>query len=82
MALLAEAREDKFPVPGTASLEMQKLIGAAPLKYWNTHPKTPVNGRLLSNSLRMCGCAHITCSSGTAGVILDPESWLSADFLP
>lgn len=39
MALPAEAREDKFPVPGTASLEMQKLIGAAPLPYWNTHPK-------------------------------------------
>ena len=47
----AQAAARMFPTPHTVSLELQQLIAAKPLPYWNDHPKTSSEWKTWVNRL-------------------------------
>lgn len=74
-AASAQAQEQRiFPTPQTVSPELQELISATPLPYWNDHPKTAQEWKQWASTISAEGAKGLSALRKQLGVSVTQES--------
>ncbi len=68
----AETAQRHFPVPQTASPEMQGMIGAEAFPFWNLHPKTAAEWKDFVKKVADAGAASLPALREKMGVEVTP----------